>query len=227
MDYQIIKMNDNTWRIEDHGVRFFLLTGREKALLIDSGMQVHNAREIAESLTDLPVFLLNTHADMDHIGSNAEFAECYMHPEEMVNYHVNNTVIPVNDGDILDLGDRPLQIIHLPGHTAGSIAVLDMNNRVLISGDPIQQNGRIFMFGAHRNMNDYIKSLAKLNQMTDRFEELWPSHGDIPIRPELIGQLLEGSKKVINKEIPGTAESFHGHTIMVYDLGFTVLLCDA
>ena len=227
MDYQIIKMNDNTWRIEDHGVRFFLLAGREKALLIDSGMQVHNAREIAESLTDLPVSLLNTHADMDHIGSNAEFAECYMHPEETVNYHVNNTVIPINDGDLLDLGDRPLQIIHLPGHTAGSIAILDINNRVLISGDPIQQNGRIFMFGAHRNMNDYIRSLEKLNQMTDRFEELWPSHGDIPIRPEIIGQLLGGSKKVINREIPGTAESFHGHTIVVYDLGFTVLLCDA
>ena len=101
MDYQIIKMNDNTWRIEDHGVRFFLIAGREKALLIDSGMQVHNAREIAESLTDLPVFLLNTHADMDHIGSNAEFAECYMHPEETVNYHVDNSVIPVNEGDIL------------------------------------------------------------------------------------------------------------------------------
>jgi len=50
MDYQIIKMNDNTWRVEDHGVRFFLLAGRDKALLIDSGMQVHNAKEIAESL---------------------------------------------------------------------------------------------------------------------------------------------------------------------------------
>ena len=226
MDYQIIKMNDNTLRIEDHGVRFFLLAGREKALLIDSGMQVHNAKEIAESLTSLPIFLLNTHADMDHIGSNAEFAECYMHPKEMVNYHVNNTVIPVNEGDILDLGDRPLQIIHLPGHTAGSIAVLDSNSRVLISGDPVQQNGRIFMFGSHRNMNDYIRSLAKLNQMTDRFDELWPSHGDIPVRPELIGQLLEGSKKVINREIPGTVESFHGHTITAYDLGFTVLLSD-
>ena len=27
MDYQIIRMNQNTWRIEDSGVRFFLLTG--------------------------------------------------------------------------------------------------------------------------------------------------------------------------------------------------------
>ncbi|MBQ0167689.1 MAG: hypothetical protein KBT02_11340 [Treponema sp.] len=42
----IIKINENTWRIEDQGVRFFLLTGSERALLIDSGMNVHNARDI-------------------------------------------------------------------------------------------------------------------------------------------------------------------------------------
>jgi len=82
MDYQIIQINPNTWRIEDGGVRFFLLTGTEKALLIDSGMMVNNAKEIAESLTDLPVSLLNTHADRDHIGSNEQFESFYIHPAE-------------------------------------------------------------------------------------------------------------------------------------------------
>ena len=85
MEYQIIQINKNTWRIEEEGVRFFLLTGTEKALLIDSGMAVHNAKDIAETLTDLPVSLLNTHADMDHIGSNGQFASFYMHPAEEQN----------------------------------------------------------------------------------------------------------------------------------------------
>ena len=35
MSYKVIQMNENTWRIEDMGVRFFLLTGTDKALLID------------------------------------------------------------------------------------------------------------------------------------------------------------------------------------------------
>ena len=73
MDYEIVQVNQNTWRIEEQGVRFFLLAGTEKALLIDSGMQVHHAKDIAAGLTSLPVFLLNTHADWDHIGSNEEF----------------------------------------------------------------------------------------------------------------------------------------------------------
>lgn len=228
MDYEIVQVNQNTWRIEEQGVRFFLLAGTEKALLIDSGMQVHHAKDIAAGLTSLPVFLLNTHADMDHIGSNDQFGSCYMHPAEEVNYHragKTGTIIPVRDGDELDLGNRKLRIIHLPGHTAGSIAVLDVAARVLISGDPVQEHGRIFMFGEHRNMADYISSLEKLKKMNS-FDELWPSHADIPIRPDAIDRLLEGARKVMNGEIVATSGEFHGRRFSVYDLGFTVLLGD-
>ena len=41
-------------------------------------MEVHNAKEIAEGLTDLPVKLLITHADRDHTGSNGEFDTFYL-----------------------------------------------------------------------------------------------------------------------------------------------------
>ena len=153
--YEIHPINEMTWRIEDGGVRFFLLAGNEKALLIDSGMNLRNAREIAESLTDLPVELLNTHADMDHIAGNGAFETFWMHPDEEPVYRRGGrggVIRPLRDGDVLDLGGRELRIIHLPGHTPGSIAVLDVNNRVLISGDPIQAHGRIYMFGAHRDL---------------------------------------------------------------------------
>lgn len=65
-----------------------------------------------------------------------------------------------DDGDRIDLGERPLEIISLPGHTPGSIAILDVNNRVLISEDPIQ-DGLIFMFGVQREIHAYSKSLKK------------------------------------------------------------------
>ena len=230
MDHQIVKVNQNTWRIEDDGVRIFLLAGDEKALLIDSGMQIHNALDIAKTLTDLPVELLNTHADMDHTGSNEQFDSFYMHPDEEANYRrggKEGRLIPVRDGDELDLGNRKLKIIHLPGHTPGSIAVLDVSSRVLISGDPVQERGRIFMFGEHRNMDDYIRSLKKLDRMKDEFDELWPSHADIPILPDVIGRLIDGAEKVMRGEVSGSAADFHGMKITAYDLGFTVLLCDA
>ena len=41
--------------------------------------------------------------------------------------------------------------MHSPGHTPGSAAVLDIADRILISGDLVQAHGYIFMFGEHRN----------------------------------------------------------------------------
>ncbi len=225
----IIKINETTWRIEDGHVRFFLLAGKDKALLIDSGMDIHNARDIASTLTDLPVSLLNTHADRDHIGSNAQFETVFLHPAEVAHYHRSGgtgEIIPVREGDTLDLGERELKIIDLPGHTPGSIAVLDVKNRVLISGDPIQENGRIFMFGSHRNMQNYIKSLETLEKWTGEFDEIWPSHGTIPIYPGVVQKLHDGALDILEGKIAGKPAEVFGKQIVEYDLGFTTFLCD-
>ncbi|MBR2703343.1 MAG: MBL fold metallo-hydrolase [Oscillospiraceae bacterium] len=229
MNCEIIPINENSWRIEDSGVRCFLLTGSEKALLIDSGRELHTARDIAESLTDLPVMLLNTHADGDHTGSNEQFESFYMHPDEEAHFRRGGrggTIIPVREGDILDLGGRELRIIDLPGHTPGSIAVLDVGNRVLISGDPVQEHGRIFMFGAHRNMENYIRSLEHLETFTAEFDEIWPSHADIPISPALIRKLHDGALDVLDGKVAGSPVEVHGNQVIAYDLGFCTLLCD-
>ena len=228
MAYEVIRINDDTWRIEDQGVRFFLLTGTEKALLIDSGMSVRNARDIAAGLTDLPLALLNTHADRDHTGSNAQFETFYMHPADEPAYRQSGgsgTVIPVGEGDILDLGDRPLDIIHIPGHTPGSIAVLDVKGRFLISGDPVQ-DGNIFMFGPGRDMKTYVDSLERLESLADRFDEVWPSHGSFPVSPALIPRLKEAAVKILAGELPGEKKEFHGMSILRYDAGVAGFLCD-
>ena len=70
---ETIKINENTYRIEDGHVRFYLFIGNKKAALIDTGMNVPDARSIAEGLTDLPLILINTHADPEHISGNAAF----------------------------------------------------------------------------------------------------------------------------------------------------------
>ncbi len=104
--------------------------------------------------------------------------------------------------------------------------MLDISRRVLISGDPIQEHGRIFIFGVHRNMPDYIASLEKLETMTADFDEIWPSHADLPPFPDCIPWLRDAAVKIINGEIPGRKEEFFGQQIIVYDPGFTVFLCD-
>ena len=80
------------------------------------------------------------------------------------------------------------------------------------------------MFGEHRNMEEYIRSLEKLETMTADFDEIWPSHADIPIRPDCIRKLHDGAEKILNHEISGHEADFFGQKIMVYNLGFTTLL---
>ena len=143
---EIMQINDNSWRIEDNGVRFFYWPDQKSMLMI--AVWIHQCQAIAESITKLPIILLNTHADPDHISGNGSFNDFYMHPDEEDNYRAHGgvgSILPVKENDIIDIGNRPLKIIFIPGHTPGSIAVLDINNRVLISGDSIQ-DGNIFMF---------------------------------------------------------------------------------
>jgi len=224
----IIQINDNTWRIEDRGVRFFLLTGTKKALLIDSGMNTPNAKQIAESITNLPIMLLNTHADPDHISGNSGFDCFYMHPDEEDNYRAHGglgIIQPVKDNDIIDLGNRPLKTIFIPGHTPGSIAVLDINSRVLISGDTIQ-DGNIFMFNERRNLPLYVESLKKLSMYTDEFDTIYPSHGSFPVYPGLITNLIEGAEQIINGMAEGKIVDMFGTPVMFYKFPYAGFLCD-
>lgn len=226
---RITQIDDSTWVFDEEGVRFFLLTGKDKALLIDSGMMTNNAKELAEELTDLPIELLNTHADPDHIGSNHEFESFYMNPAEAENYYKfqkgEGTIIPVGDNDIIDLGERKLKIIETPGHTPGSIAVIDEKNRRVFSGDPVQ-TGRIFMFGPQRDMDEYGPSLLKLKEYSDEFDEIYPSHGQYPVRPELIDQLYKASEEILEGKRKSSKSSMFGTPIQDYDVEVAHFLCD-
>lgn len=226
---EIVEISNRTWRIEDVGVRFFLLAGEKKALLIDSGMQIHNAKEIAQGLVSLPIELLNTHADLDHVGSNGEFASFYMNPAEASNYYNTQKrtgdFIPVENGDMIDLGSRRLEIITIPGHTPGSVAVLDIDNRILFSGDTVQ-DGTIFMFGVQRELHAYIQSLEKLESYKERFDMIYPSHGTIPVMPDLISKLHQSALSILAGEAEAAETQFHGMALKEYNAGCAVFLCE-
>lgn len=226
---EIFRLFDNTYRIEDSGVRFFLLLGSEKAILIDSGMNTPNAKKIAEGLTNLPLSLVNTHSDPDHVSGNAAFESFYM-TESDYEYYVKNggkgKCLPIKDGDVLDLGDRKLKIIDLAGHTKGSVAILDVNTKTLFSGDSIQ-DGRIFMFGAHRDIKKYRETLANLleNHISE-FDTICPSHSSVTVEKPLIEKLISAADDIIDGKTAPASVDFHGKTIKVHTFPFATFLCD-
>lgn len=63
-------------------VRSYLVTGIERAVLIDTGTGIGDIRAVAEHLTSLPVSVINSHAHWDHVGGNWQFSDIAIHPEE-------------------------------------------------------------------------------------------------------------------------------------------------
>lgn len=203
-EYEVIKISNKSWRIEDDMVRSFLFDGDDRALLVDTGFGNGNIRTIVEELTDKPVMLVNTHADEDHTGCNNFFNRAFMHPSEYSYYYESRPAdapaSPLWEGDVIELGSGRFEVILIPGHTPGSIALLDRENRVLLSGDTITETP-VFMFGKMRSVNAYIHSLEKLLRMSESFDTIYPSHGPFPIGRDSIEKLIAGAEKLLKGEL--------------------------
>lgn len=225
---EIIKKNENTWMIVDGGVYFFVLEGESKAAVIDTGMTIPNAKELAESVTSKPLILLNTHCDRDHIAGNDAFPEVWMHASELAYYcqkdHGAQVMHALFEGDEIDLGGRVLRVVALPGHTAGSACYLDVNSRVLISGDSIQRGGRIFLFGAQRNMPAYVAGLKRLKTLSLPFDEIWPSHAETPLPSDILDAVIEDGEAALRGELPFEITEVHGNKVKAVQGKTNVLL---
>jgi len=133
--------------------------------------------------------------------------------------------IPVKEGDIINLGNSPLKIIDIPGHTPGSIAILDMNNRILVSGDSVQ-DGNIFMFGAFRDISRYIASLRHLAEFEEQYDDIYPMHGSFPVHSDLIGKLIGGALDIVEGKASSIPVSVLGQDARLYKFEFAGFLCD-
>ncbi len=232
---EIKKIDEKTWALDEGGVRFFLLAGSERSLMIDSGMQTEDARGIAEEILTAAgaphgdaLELINTHADRDHIHCNSQFPWFYMHPAEATNFYgtkgATGEMRAVWDGDEIDLGGRILRVIEIPGHTPGSIALLDVESRRLFGGDSIQ-DGRIFMFGVQREMHAYRASMKRLMGMMDQFDTVFASHATMEVPANYVELMYEASGRVLAGEVEGHPAEFFGNKMTVVDCGACTYLC--
>lgn len=68
---------------------------------------------------------------------------------------------PVDEGDIIDLGDRHFEVMHLPGHSPGSIGLWEHSTGTLFSGDAIY-DGLLLDELPDSNIPDYIHTMKRL-----------------------------------------------------------------
>lgn len=117
-------------------------------------------------------------------------------------------ILNIYDGQIFNLGNLEIEVIHVPGHTPGSVAFLDKTNRLLFNGDVIMRNSSLIHLTG-MSVSTYIDSLKKLWNRRNEFDLTVASHGHRdpiigfrPLEPIYIKKLIDCAAAIdINKSI--------------------------
>ncbi|MDP9084573.1 MAG: MBL fold metallo-hydrolase [Pseudomonadota bacterium] len=215
-------LSDGITRIwEPHVIRvmqcnIWHVRGRDRDLLIDTGMGIASLHEAAQHLFAKALWAVATHTHLDHVGSLHEFGERLVHhaeahhvahasenfsmlreehPVEIIasleraGYSVDPcfiTALPradfnlsifscpaapatrlVQEGDVIDLGDRRFEVMHLPGHSPGSIGLWEAASETLFSGDAVY-DGPLLDDIPGSDIPDYIKTMGRLETLPAR-----------------------------------------------------------
>ena len=129
--------------------------------------------------------------------------------QDITDFTTNTTIIPINEGDLIDLGDRQLKVFHTPGHTPGSICLLDKQDQILFSGDHCQHLELLMMPGNDRLevVKRWLEGLEKLKQQQTHFNQILGGHE--PLEYELLDTLILCAKKILNQDILPTHKKVH------------------
>ena len=110
----------------------------------------------------------------------------------------------VREGDVIDLGGKKLEIYEIPGHTAGSILLLDREEKICYAGDAIVDN--LWMFMPECCPNEVcLASLRHAFEVLSEagVERIYNGHFyHEPITLQRLKNMIEGMEQVVS----GTAQ---------------------
>lgn len=95
----------------------------------------------------------------------------------------------LKDGDIIDLGNRKIKIIHTPGHSPGHMCFFEEETGYLFTGDLIYK-GTLFSNFESTDPKKYLESVKKVSKLP--VKRIFPAHHSLDISPEIISDTLKG-----------------------------------
>ena len=223
------------------GFQEYLIPGKEKALLIDTGMGIDSIRKVVETVTSLPVIVVTTHCHPDHAGGNAEFGPALFNPAELDVFRAMTTVefrtddvshmpgeinwtehlqpqgpepVPAQDGQILDIGGREFQIIFTPGHTHGSLCVFEEATGTLFTGDNVMPRTTAVREWNASTVEELYESLKKLSKLPVR--RILTGHMPNDCTPDVLEREIICAEHIL-AGAQGEPRDFRGQTTYLYE----------
>jgi glyoxylase-like metal-dependent hydrolase (beta-lactamase superfamily II) len=217
---KIKKIFKDTYKITEKGkfssVSMYLVIGSSFAVLIDSGYGSIDIPNLIKPIYSGKVIIINTHGHIDHIGGN-KYYESYINKIDIELYerhsspsflnanklHVfEKTVMKELDFETIDLGGRVLKIYNTPGHTLGSISILDATNNIFFVGDTISFICTFLGCDTSTSVEVYYNSLKQIREIAinNNVKQLYGGHCFKALDLKTLNNYIKCCEKIFTKK---------------------------
>lgn len=177
--YDVEWVVPGVWHIEDYNHdSLYVVEGRDKALVIDTGLGGGDLMGLLHSLTHLPLELAVTHAHGDHMLHSDKFGKFYMSRKDAGvmeagrkrlmpgNKSTEADILDIRDGDRIDLGGGvEIEVLEAGGHTPGSVVFVDRTHGFCFTGDAL---GVWMQVPGALCLSEYRENLMRLEEKLSR-----------------------------------------------------------
>lgn len=136
--------------------------------------------------------ILVTHRHADHTGAAKSFSEVFDAPvrgfsaQQCIGRSADRPAPALTDGEVIELGELRLNVLHTPGHTSDSVCFWLRENaghlpEAMFTGDTILGEGTTMLDHPDGTLTDYLESLRTLSEHVAA--GLFPAHG--PAQPSV------------------------------------------
>ena len=180
-EFQVHEYNEDFYILRQSGCSnyekpfLFLLFGKDKALLLDTGAgKTDIARVVCNTIDKwlarskrkpIELVVAHTHSHGDHTGGDELFKSLPRTSVVLPNLNAVQSFFGIKNWpeEIVqyDLGDRVVDVIPIPGHEAASIAIYDRQTGILFTGDTLYP-GRLYV----KDPVQFIHSIQRLVDFT-------------------------------------------------------------
>lgn len=221
----------------------YLVEGRDRALLIDTGCGVGNIAAYVEARTALPLTVALTHGHYDHCGGMYRFDEVYLNEEERIPTAIHYTEAKgekiakehgflgdpdavtrirkirmkgLSDGQVFDLGGGvEVEAICCPGHTVATMAMLIRPDRLLLTGDACHWITYLH-FESGLTVERFQKSLVQLQKRESEWDSLLLSHPIDAAPKSLIPEMIGRCEQLLSRKTEGLVFEKFDNTCLHY-----------
>ena len=182
----IEQIKSGFYLIRDYGNEtMYLIVGSTRALLVGTGSGTPGLAAFVRNLTGaLPIAVIVTSSDPGQIGGLGQFSDNALYVPGGVSAPAGAAMVTrAGRGTRIELGvdraGRPLVIeVHpLGGHSADGVTLLDVNQRVLLSGDAFGTQGNDAGLILHDTLPSFARALSVWRAETDgKYDLVYTAH---------------------------------------------------